>query len=63
MINIKIARIKAGLTQVELAERIGASKVDVSRYETGRIKPPIIKLCKIADALNVSTDFLLGRKG
>lgn len=60
--NIKIARIKAGISQRELAEKIGGSLNDISRYETGRMKPTLEKLCLIANALNVTTDYLLGRE-
>lgn len=62
MIQLKIARIKKGMTQQELSEKINCSLADISRYETGRIKPPITKLCKLADVLGVSTDYLLGRE-
>jgi len=61
VINLKIARIRKGLTQKELGELIGGALVDISRYETGKSKPPIDKLCKMADVLNVTTDFLLSR--
>jgi len=62
VINIKIARIRKNLTQQELAECLGVTYQDISRYETGRVKPPIDKLCKLADALNVTTDYLLNRE-
>ena len=62
MIKLKIARIEKMLTQQQLANMIGCTVIDISRYETGRIKPPINKLCKLADALEVSTDYLLGRE-
>lgn len=61
MINIKIARIKKGLTQQELADKIGGSVNDISRYETGRMKPSLDKLVLIADELGTTTDYLLGR--
>ena len=31
-------------------------------YLSGQAKPPIDKLCKIADVLGVTTDYLLGRE-
>jgi transcriptional regulator with XRE-family HTH domain len=44
-----------GLTQPELAERIGAGSQYIGHLETGRIKtPPWDKLKKLATALNVS---------
>jgi DNA-binding XRE family transcriptional regulator len=36
-VNFKIARIKADLTQVELANSTGIPKTRVVRFETGRI--------------------------
>ena len=31
-------------------------------YLSGQAKPPVDKLCKIADVLEVTTDYLLGRE-
>lgn len=62
MLNIKIARIKQGLTQHQLAEKLGVTNNDISRYETGRMKPSLEKLVILADVLNVTTDYLLGRE-
>ena len=38
---LKDARLKAGLTQTELAERLGASQPVVARLESGRANPRI----------------------
>ena len=49
-----------GMMQKELAEKIGANEMTVSRYiHGGRIfsVPILIEICK---ALNVSADYLLG---
>ena len=35
MINLKISRIKKGLSQSELAELVGVQTYSISRYETG----------------------------
>lgn len=62
MINLKIARIRKGLTQKQLADIIGvSSNCDIARYESGKVSPPIPKLIAMADALEVTTDYLLGR--
>lgn len=50
---IRTERIKAGLTQTQLAEKIGVTQNEVSRWETGERNPKLDKLKKIADALNV----------
>lgn len=51
---------KKGMTQKELAERIDTTEVSVSRYVSGQRIPKATVLLKIATALGVSTDYLLG---
>jgi len=54
-------RERAGLTQVQLADRLMADNVQISRYETGAIVPSLETLTKVADIFECSTDYLLGR--
>lgn len=49
------------LSQTELAERAGFQPSAVSHFETGRRSPSFDNLKRLADALNVTTDYLLGR--
>lgn len=49
--KIKTARQRAGLTQQELAEKIGLSQKHISRWELEKFNPKINNLKKIADAL------------
>lgn len=49
-----------GLTQVQLAEKIGSTQRAVSRYETIADRAPAPVLAKLAQALGVTTDELLG---
>lgn len=49
------------VTQLQLAEIIGVDRTTVAKYETGAREPDLETLCKLAEALNVSTDELLGR--
>lgn len=49
-----------GLTQVELARKIGSSQRAISRYETVADRAPAPVVAKLALALGVSTDELLG---
>ena len=58
--KIKIARKNAGLTQQQLADIVGVSKSTVAGYELGSREPDSLKIHKIAKALNVSGDYLLG---
>ena len=51
-----------GLTQVQLAEKIGSTQRAVSRYETIADRAPAPVLAKLAQALGVTTDELLGVK-
>jgi len=60
MLNMKIARLKKGLNQSELAELVGVQSKIISRYETGVNYPTVDTLLKISEALNVSVDYLLG---
>ena len=58
--RIKELRAEAGLSQAELAERVGAGDArQISRYENGRITPSLDAIAGIAEALNVSLDYLV----
>ncbi len=57
----KRLRISAGLTQVEMAGRLGISRSTIGMYETGAREPDFETFEKIADFFNVDTDYLLGR--
>lgn len=61
MLKLKELRQEKGLKQLELAKLINVSIQTISGYETGYAQPPIDILIKIADALETSTDNLLGR--
>ena len=51
---IEEARKKAGITQSELAERIGTNKTYISRIETGRTEPRVGTFYRIAAALGLA---------
>jgi transcriptional regulator with XRE-family HTH domain len=59
--RLKAARVLRGLNQEELAERSGLQDSAISHFETGGRKPSFDNLKRLADALGVSTDYLLGR--
>lgn len=48
-------------TQTELGARAGIAAASVSHFETGQRLPALESLMKLADALEVSVDALLGR--
>lgn len=58
--NVAVARKKKGLSQDELAKKVGTIAVTIGRYERNEIKPSIDIATKIADALDVSLDYLVG---
>lgn len=62
MIKLREARREKGLRQADLAQIVHVSIQTISGYETGYAQPPIDILVKIANALEVSTDYLLGRE-
>ena len=51
----------AGMTQAELAKKLGISKSSVSMYECGNREPEFDLLEKMADLLRVDMNVLLGR--
>ena len=52
------ARLDAGLTQAQLAERIGTKQSSISRLEGGDAEPSFDMLRRLAAALNVSFEIL-----
>jgi len=59
--RLKLAREKAGLSQAELSRRSGLQPSVISHFETSARRPSFENLRRIADALDVTTDYLLGR--
>lgn len=48
-----------GITQRELAEKLGVAQPTITQYETGARKPDIVTLKKLAKILGCTTDQLL----
>lgn len=51
--NVRRLRIAAGLSQAELAERMGVDRAYVSGLELGQRNPTILTLWQLAEALGV----------
>lgn len=58
--RLREIRKRKGLTQAELSRRSHINRVCISQYETGVKRPNVDNLKRLAVALGVSTDELLG---
>lgn len=61
MERLKQLREAKGLTQLRLAMELNVSQETISGYEIGKAVPPAEMLIKLADALDSSVDYILGR--
>jgi transcriptional regulator with XRE-family HTH domain len=59
--RLRQARELRRLSQAELASRAELQPSAVSHFETGTRRPSFDNLRRLADALQVSTDYLIGR--
>ena len=59
--KIKEVRESRNLTQDQLAELASLNRVTIAKYESGKVEPGAHALSRIADALEISSDVLLGR--
>jgi len=60
--RLRRIREEKRLNQSDLAERTGFQPSAISHFESGRRAPSFENLKKLADALAVTIDFLLGRE-
>ena len=58
--RLKRLRLEAGLTQKELGERVGVTKVSICCYENGSRLPSLDTLVDLANVFKVDVDYLLG---
>jgi transcriptional regulator with XRE-family HTH domain len=58
---LKVARLKAGYTQKEIAKYFGISERTYQYYESSEREPTIEILIEAANFFNVSIDYLVGR--
>ena len=59
--NIKKARLDAGLTQIEVAEKLGVAQAQYARWESGGRNPKDETVEKLAEIFNTSFELLKGR--
>lgn len=62
MNKIRQLRKERGLSMAKLAEAIGASYQSLWKYEVGKRNPPITVLIALADYLDTTVDYLIGRE-
>jgi len=55
------ARKKKGISQEELAKKLGTKGPAIGRYERDEMKPSIEVAARMADLLEVSLDYLVGQ--
>jgi repressor LexA len=58
--RLKEARLAKGLTQQEVANRIGVAKSTYSGYESGFREPDVLKIKKLINTLGCTSSYLLG---
>ncbi len=58
---LKKLRTQSGMSQRQLAEKLGVTKSTISYYELSERTPSPDIIIKIANIFHVSTDYLLGR--
>ena len=63
-VGTRISRFRRerGLTQKQLADKVGVERFVISHYEHGRYCPGILYLVRLAGALGVTADELLGSR-
>ena len=62
MKNLKTLRENKGLSQLQLALRLGLNQNTISRYENCQREADYQTLIMFADYFDVSIDYLIGRK-
>ena len=58
--RIQQLRKQKGISQEELADRVGVSRQAVSKWESAQSVPDLDKILLLSDYFEVTTDYLLG---
>lgn len=59
-VNLREARRISGMTQKEVAQKVGVARSTYALYETGERSPDVEVVKKLAEVLGVSGDYLIG---
>ena len=57
--RLKIERQQAGMTQAELAEKIGVKQQQLSQWECDKVEPTLSNIVAILKALRISLEDLV----
>lgn len=57
--NLYYLRVRAGLTQQELADKLGVTRSIVTRYELGSKTPPLATVTALAAIFDCTVDELV----
>lgn len=60
MLKLRLIREENNISQKELAKKLEVSASNIYNYETGRTEPSIDFLIRLARALDVTVDYLVG---
>ena len=60
--RVRTMRKLFGLTQAELAKKLGVTTQAIAAYETGKREPPFKNLIGLSRALKVTADWLIGNE-
>ncbi len=58
-ISLKAARVNAGLSQKEAAEKLDISRATLQNYENGKTTPDVLMSRKIEELYRFPTDYIL----
>lgn len=57
--NLRFYRSNLGITQEELARRVGSTRSSINNYESAKSEPSFEALCRLTSELGVDLDQLL----
>ena len=56
--SIKVERARQGLTQTDLAEKVGVTRLTIHSIEAGKFKPSVMLALKMAACFGVTVETL-----
>ena len=60
--KLRELRVDNGLTKAQLAQKLGISRVNYTRYENNAVRPDYETIIKISDYYDISLDELFDRE-